>query len=62
MATKKEAAARKAAWTKALAEGRVVRYNVGTMFQSFATFHEAHAFARTVNDATPGDAVVLEPR
>lgn len=59
MITKKEAAARKAAWTKALAEGRVVRYNVGTTFQSFTTVQEAHAFARTVNAAAPGDAVVV---
>ena len=43
--TKKEAKARKEAYTKALAEGRVVRYNNGLSFRSFKTVEDAEAFA-----------------
>jgi hypothetical protein len=44
MATKKEAKARKEAWTKALSEGRVVRYNDGMEFRSFLTAEAAEQF------------------
>ena len=42
--TKKEAKARKEAYTKALKEGRVVRYNDGFSFRSFATVEAAKDF------------------
>jgi hypothetical protein len=41
--TKKEAKARKQAYTKALKEGRVVRYNDGCSFRSFPTVAAAEA-------------------
>ncbi len=41
MGTKKEAIARKAAWSKALAEGRVVRYNGGLSLTSYPTIEQA---------------------
>ena len=42
--TKKEARARKEAYSLALKEGRVVRYNSGLSFQSFKTVEAAQAF------------------
>lgn len=46
--SKKEAKARKAAYTNALAEGRVVRYNGGMSFRSFLTVQDAEFFLETV--------------
>ena len=46
--TKKEAAKRKADWSKALAEGRVVRYNDGMQLRSFASVEEAKEFLKIV--------------
>lgn len=60
MTTKKQAAARKAAWTKALAEGRVVRYDKGARFQSFKTAEVARqTVARCVADGM--DAEIVTP-
>lgn len=42
--TKKEAKARKEAYTTALKEGRVVRFNDGCSFRSFATVAAAKDF------------------
>lgn len=44
--TKKEAKARKAAWSLALSEGRVVRFNDGLEFRSFPTADAAEAFRK----------------
>lgn len=41
MGTKKEAIERKAAWSKALQEGRVVRYNGGMTLTSYPTVERA---------------------
>jgi hypothetical protein len=48
--TKKEAAKRKADWSKALAEGRVVRYNNGMQLRSFASIVEAEDFLKIVRE------------
>lgn len=42
MTKRKAALARKVAWNRAIAEGRVARYDSG--FRSFATSTEAHEF------------------
>jgi hypothetical protein len=42
--TKKEAKARKVAYTQALKEGRVVRYNEGCSFRSFPTVVAAEIY------------------
>lgn len=59
MATKKQAKARKEAWTKALAEGRVVRFNDGMGFRSFHTIQEAENFRLGLR-AQDIDAVILK--
>lgn len=46
--TKKEARAGKEAWTKALAEGRVVRFDEGMSFRSFKSNADAQVFAASL--------------
>jgi len=58
--TKKEAKARKEAWTKALMEGRVVRFNDGMEFRSFLTADAAETFRRNLRRQGI-DAVVVNP-
>ena len=43
--TKFEARLAKSNWSKALAEGRVVRFNSGASFKAFKTTDDAKAFA-----------------
>lgn len=49
--TKKEAIARKADWSRALAEGRVIRYNFGMTLRSYPTAEEARAEVERFKDA-----------
>jgi hypothetical protein len=52
--TKKEARLRKENWNKAIAEGRVLRYNDGMSFKEFKTAEEAN---KAMNDL-PGATIV----
>ena len=45
--TKIEARIAKSNWNKALAEGRIVRFNDGASFKAFATVADAATFVRT---------------
>ena len=47
MGTKKEARVRKAAWTAALVEGRVVRTNDGNTLTAYATVEAARRAVET---------------
>lgn len=58
--TKKEAKARKEAWNKALMEGRVVRFNDGMEFRSFATAEAAESFRQTLRRQDI-DAIIVNP-
>jgi len=49
--TKKEAIARKQAWSKALVEGRVVRFFDGLTFRSYPTIEAAKAAVLTCEGA-----------
>lgn len=55
--TKKEAAARKAEWTKALTEGRVIRFGNGDSFRSFPTIEARDEFLAKLE---PGLAEVVK--
>lgn len=57
--SKKEARARKENWTKALNEGRVVRFNDGMEFRSFLTADEAETFRKTLRRQDI-DAVIVK--
>ena len=58
--TKREAIQRKAAWAKALSEGRVVRYN-GMSFKSFPTVEQAEADVRAIKSFGIGsDASIVK--
>ena len=57
--TKKEAKARKEAWTKALADGRVVKYNDGMEFQSFPTIEAAETFRQNLRRQDV-DAIIVK--
>ena len=59
--TKKEAKARKEAYTKALKEGRVVRYNEGCSFRSFATVAAAEAYVAEITGAGLAANIVVVP-
>ena len=59
--TKKEAKARKEAYVKALKEGRVVRYNDGCSFRSFATVDAAKDFETHTRAAGLGANIVIVP-
>jgi hypothetical protein len=48
--TKRDAIKRKAAWTLALKEGRVVRYSDGLTLQSFPTVERAEAEVIAANE------------
>lgn len=57
--TKKEAIERKANWAKALAEGRVVRYNSGMSLKSWPTVQQARDDVRAINTFGAGDASIV---
>jgi hypothetical protein len=57
--TKKETVAAEAAWTKALAEGRVVRLN-GDRLKAFKTAGEAEAFAMALPAGFNAEIVLVD--
>ena len=59
--TKKEAKARKEAYTKALKEGRVVQYNEGCSFRSFPTVAAAEAYLVEIKGAGVAAKIVVVP-
>lgn len=59
--TKKEAKARKEAYTAALKEGRVVRYNEGCSFRSFPDVAAAEAFVTEIKGAGLDANIVVVP-
>jgi hypothetical protein len=59
--TKKEAKARKEAYTKALKEGRVVNYNGGCSFRSFPTAAAAEAYVAELKTAGLDAKIVVVP-
>lgn len=62
MATKKEAKARKAAWTAALADGRVVRTNDGNTLTAYTTKEAALRAVETNLKAGLVAEIVEAPR
>lgn len=59
--TKKQAIERKESWSKALAEGRVVRYNFGMTLRSYPTAAEATAECERFKEAGHQASIVVMP-
>lgn len=60
--TKKEAREHKVNWNRALAEGRVVRYNGGNSFRSFPTVEEANDFIKKLAADDGMVGTIVKPR
>lgn len=56
--TKFESRLAKSAWAKALAEGRVVRFNSGASFKAHKTVEDARAFLAMLAEDDPSAAIV----
>ena len=59
--TKFESRLAKSNWSKALAEGRVVRFNDGASFKSFSTVEAAKAFASMMAQDDASAVVIRFP-